>query len=165
MDILKSLNKNDDDYTTPFEVWGNIKEYLPKGDTVIWEAFYNENSKSADHLRSLGCNVVYGNIDFYKNNIGDCIVSNPPFSDKTNVINRLYELDKPFIITIPIHSLATRFIKNKFKNKLQIIIPDTRIHFEKKDVESGEMKTLKRTSFDTIYLCYKMNLPRDVLWL
>jgi hypothetical protein len=92
-------------------------------------------------------------------------VSNPPFSDKTNVINRLYELDKPFIITIPIHSLATRFIKNKFKNKLQIIIPDTRIHFEKKDVESGEMKTLKRTSFDTIYLCYKMNLPRDVLWL
>jgi hypothetical protein len=153
MDILQSLNKHDDDYTTPLEVWDNIKEYLPEGNTVLWEAFYNENSKSAEHLRSLGCNVVYGNIDFYKNDIGDGIVTNPPFSDKTNVINRLYELDKPFIITIRIHSLATRFIKNKLKSKLQMIIPDTQIHFEKKDKESGTMKTLKRISFDTIYLC------------
>jgi hypothetical protein len=40
MDILQSLNKNDDDYTTPLEVQENIKEYLPKGDAVIWEAFY-----------------------------------------------------------------------------------------------------------------------------
>jgi hypothetical protein len=96
MDMLKSLNKQDDDYTTPLYVWDNINDYLPKGETVIWEAFYNENSKSAGHLRSLGCNVVYDNIDFYNNDIGDCIVSNPPFSNKTRVINRLYELDKPF---------------------------------------------------------------------
>ena len=108
---------------------------------------------------------MYGNIDFFTNDIGDCIVTNPPFSDKERVINRLYELDKPFIITIPIHSLATRFIKNKFKNKLQVIIPDMRIHFEKKDKDSGQRKTLKRTPFDTIYVCYKMNLPRDILWL
>eukprot|EP00959_Pyramimonas_sp_CCMP1952_P042270 883962-Pyramimonas_sp.AAC.1 len=148
-------------------VWENIAEYLPKGNTVIWEAFYNEDSKSVVHLRSLGCSVVYGNIDFFTNDIGGCIVTNPPFSDKERVINRLYELDKPFIITIPIHSLATRFIKNKFnKNKLQVIIPDMRIHFEeKKDKDSGQRKTLKRTPFDTIYVCYKMNLPRDILWL
>ena len=165
MKLLKSLNKNDDDYTTPFEVWDNIKGYLPKGDTVIWEAFYNENSKSADHLRALGCNVVYGNIDFFNNDIGDCIVTNPPFSCKMDVINRLWELDKPFIILLPIHSLATRFIKNKFKNKLQMIIPDMRIHFEKKDKDTGETIVLKRTTFDTIYLCYNMNLPRDILWL
>jgi len=165
MEMLKKLNKYDDDWTTPLAVWDNIKDYLPKGNTVIWEAFFNEESKSVEHLRSLGCSVVYGNIDFYTNDLGDCIVTNPPFSDKERVINRLYELDKPFIITIPIHSLATRFIKNKFKNKLQVIIPDLRIHFEKRDKDSGERRTLKRTPFDTIYVCYKMNLPRDILWL
>ena len=162
---MQLLNKDDDDYSTPLEVWENIKEYLPKGDTVIWEAFYNENSKSADHLRSLGCSVIYENIDFFKNDLGDCIVSNPPFSDKKKVINRLYDLDKPFIIILPIHSLSTRFIKDKFNNNLQVIIPKSRIHFQKMDVESGNMKTLKRTSFDTVYVCYKMNLPRDLLWL
>lgn len=161
---LKQMN-DDDDYTTPLQIWSNIKEYLPKADTVIWEAFFNKHSKSAEHLRSLGCSVVYEDIDFYENDIGDCIVTNPPFSDKTNVINRLYELDKPFIITIPIHSLSARYIKNKFKNKLQIIMPDTRMHFEKMDSITGEMQILKKTPFDTIYVCYKMDLPRDILWL
>jgi len=40
-----------------------------------------------------------------------------------------------------------------------------RIHFEKKDKETGKIIVLKRTTFDTIYLCYKMSLPRDMLWL
>ena len=31
--------------------------------------------------------------------------------------------------------------------------------------ENGNMRTLKRTSFDSVYVCYKMNLPRDMLWL
>ena len=37
--------------------------------------------------------------------------------------------------------------------------------YEKKDKDTGETIVLKRTTFDTIYLCYKMNLPRDMLWL
>jgi hypothetical protein len=59
MNYQQTLNKKDDDYTTPLEVWANIDEYLPKGEAFVWEAFLNFNSKSAEHLRSLGCNVVY----------------------------------------------------------------------------------------------------------
>jgi hypothetical protein len=48
---------------------------------------------------------------------------------------------------------------------LQIIIPRKRIHFEKhidgKAVENWKPKT----SFDCFYYCYKMNLPRDIIWL
>ena len=71
----------------------------------------------------------------------------------------------PFIVTMPLHSLATRFMKTLFKNQIQIIIPDLRLHFEKEDKETGERFTLKRTPFDSIYVCYKMNLPHDIVWL
>lgn len=165
MEMIQKLKRNDN-YTTPFEVWDNIKEYLPTdGKQVVWESFYNEGSHSVDHLRALGCQVVYGNVDFYTTDMGDVIITNPPFSEKERVFARLAELDKPFIVTIPIHSLATRFIKRLFKNQLQIIIPDLRLHFEFEDKFSGVRKTVKRTPFDTIYACYKMNLPRDCLWL
>ena len=165
MDIkrLKTLNKSNDEYYTPREVWGNIDAYLPK-DRVVWECFYNKDSHSAEHLRGLGCTVVYEDVDFFDSDFGEIIVTNPPFSMKEKVMTRLHELDKPFILLLPIHSVCTRFVKTLFKNTLQIIIPDTRIHYESKD-ENGNMRTLKRTSFDSVYVCYKMNLPRDMLWL
>jgi hypothetical protein len=167
MDVVRKLDKYNDDWTSPPEVWENISQYLPKGSgDVIWEPFWNVDSKSAQHLRALGCNVVSGNIDFFTSPaIGTHIVSNPPFSCKEAVFKRLYELDMPFIVIIPAHSLCTRFIKTYFKNRLQVIIPDYRLHFEKRYAETGERKTLKRTPFDSVYVCYKMNLPRDLLWL
>lgn len=166
MNMIKSLNKLNDDYTSPPQIWELISEYLPKQrDDIIWEPFYNPDSQSPEHLRRLGCQVIYGNIDFFKNKLGTHIVTNPPWSCKEKVVARLSELDMPFIIVMPLHSLTTRFIKSYFKHKIQIIIPDLRLHFEKKDPDTLERFTLKRTPFDTIYYCYKMNLQNDITWL
>jgi hypothetical protein len=87
-----------DDYMTPKYAWENIKDYIPK-DKVIWEAFYGDG-KSGEYLRELGFNVIHNDNDFFESNEGDIIVSNPPFSDKNKTINRLKELDKPFIMII-----------------------------------------------------------------
>ena len=48
---------------------------------VIWEAFYGDGESGAI-LTNLGCNVIHEEIDFFTNNEGDVIVSNPPFSKK-----------------------------------------------------------------------------------
>ena len=166
MDFLTTLDKHNDDYCTPPETWQHIAEYLPKGYGVqVWEAFYNPESTSAQTLRDLGCKVVCEHVDFFNTKLGTHIVSNPPFSCKEAVFNRLAELDMPFILLIPSHSLCARYIKRHFKNKLQVIIPNTRLHYQKKDKETGERFTLKRTPFDSIYVCYKMGLPRDLLYL
>ena len=166
MDFLTTLDKHNDDYTTPPETWNQIREYLPRGYGVeVWESFYNPDSTSADTLRELGCKVVCANVDFFNHKLGTPIVTNPPFSCKEAVFNRLAELDMPFIVLIPSHSLCARYIKRHFKNKLQIIIPDTRLHYMKRDKETGERITLKRTPFDSVYLCYKMHLPSDMIWL
>ena len=150
-----------DDYMTPKYAWKNIKDYIPK-DKVIWEAFYGDG-KSGEYLTELGFNVIHKEIDFFDNDLGDIIVSNPPFSKSKEVLNRLKELDKPFIIILPCSKICTQYIRENFKNSetpLQIIIPRKRIQFIK---NGNELQN--KCNFDCFYYCYKINLPRDIIWL
>ena len=118
-----------DDYMTPKYAWENIQQYIPK-DKVIWEAFMGDG-KSGEYLKELGYDVIQDYDDFFKSNKGDVIVSNPPFSNKNKTINKLKELDKPFIILLPQPAINTTAIRELFKNDLQIIIPRKRIQFVK----------------------------------
>lgn len=155
--------QTDDEYNTPKELWENIKEYLPGKDVVVWEAFYG-NGKSGTILSDLGCTVIQSNVDFFGDNKmlidkADMIISNIPFSKKKEILTKLKELDKPFIIIMPASTMFTQYLSDTFKNELQIIVPKNRMHFEKNGV------VLKRTSFDSCYYCYKMNLKKDITWL
>tara|TARA_R110002096_G_scaffold25101_6_gene78848 strand:- start:853 stop:1335 length:483 start_codon:yes stop_codon:yes gene_type:complete len=147
-----------DDYMTPKYAWENIQQYIPK-DKVIWEAFMGDG-KSGEYLKELGYDVIQDYDDFFKSNKGDVIVSNPPFSNKNKTINKLKELDKPFIILLPQPAINTTAIRELFKNDLQIIIPRKRIQFVKNGNELNN-----KCNFDCFYYCYKMNLPRDIIWL
>ena len=152
----KSFIKHDD-YMTPLSAWENIKDYIPKN-KVIWEAFYGDG-KSGQHLEQLGFNVIHEEIDFFNNDKGDIIVSNPPFSKCKEMIPRLKELDKPFILILPSSKINTQYFK-PFKNEIQIIIPDKRIQFIK---DGNELKN--KCNFDCFYYCYKIGLEKDILWL
>jgi hypothetical protein len=148
---------------TPKSAWENIKHLIPKN-KVIWEAFYGDN-KSGDYLKELGFNVIHEPIDFFENNLGDIIVSNPPFSKSKEVIARLKKLDKPFIIIMPSSKINTSYFRENFMNKIQIIIPRKRIHFDKL-VNNEKPKNFKSScNFDCFYYCYKMELERDIIWL
>lgn len=152
----------DDDYMTPKSAWENITQYIPK-DKVIWEAFMGDG-KSGDYLRELGCmEVIHNYNDFFENDEGDIVVSNPPFSQSKEIMTRLKHLDKPFILILPTSKLTTQYTQHLFSNedgKLQIIIPKNRIHFNK-NLEGWK----KACYFDCFYYCYKMNLPRDLIWI
>ncbi len=153
----KSFIKHDD-YMTPKYAWEDIQQYIPK-DKVIWEAFMGDG-KSGEYLRELGCKeVIHNDNDFFESNEGDILVSNPPFSLVKKIVPRLIELDKPFILLMPVSKIATQYFKD-FKNKIQIMIPDKRINF----IKNGNEKT-SNCNFDCFYYCYKMNLPRDIIWL
>jgi len=156
-----------DDYMTPKYAWENIQQYIPK-DKVVWEAFYGDGS-SGEYLKELGCKeVIHEPIDFFENDKGEVIISNPPFSKSKDVMNRLRKLDKPFIMLLPLLKINTSYFRENFKDTddpLQIIIPRKRIHFTK-HVDGKPVEGWKpQTSFDCLYYCYKMNLPRDIMWL
>jgi hypothetical protein len=153
-----------DDYMTPKYAWENIKQYIPK-DKVIWEAFYGDG-KSGDYLKELGFNVIHEPVDFFENDLGDIVVTNPPFSKSKEVLNYLAKLDKPFIIIMPVSKINTSYFRNNFMNKgLQIIIPRKRIHFTK--LVNGVMPAgwKSATSFECFYYCYKIGLKNDITWL
>ena len=158
---IKQEFKNDDEYNTSREMWESIAQFIPK-DKTIWEAFLlnNHTSKSMDYLTELGFNVVGSpEIDFFTSNLGDIIVSNPPYSIKKKIFQRLSILDKPFIMILPVSTITKQFVKKLHREKLQIIVPDKRMQFLK------GTEQLKRCYFDTMYLCYKMKLEKDITFI
>ena len=153
-----------DDYMTPKYVWDWIKDFIPK-DKVIWEAFYGDG-ESGKNLSDLGFNVIHEETDFFTNNLGDVIVSNPPFTKKKAVMTRLKEIDKPFIIICPSSMLNTQYIRHLFKDdRLQIIIPNKRINFKKLIDGKVPDNWGDRCNFDCFYYCWKLDLPNDIVWL
>ena len=153
-----------DDYMTPKYAWDWIKDFIPK-DKVIWEAFYGDG-ESGKNLSDLGFNVIHEETDFFTNNLGDVIVSNPPFCKKKAVMTRLKEIDKPFIIICPSSMLNTQYVRHLFKDdRLQIIIPNKRINFKKLIDGKVPDNWGDRCSFDCFYYCWKLDLPHDIVWL
>jgi hypothetical protein len=151
-----------DDYMTKCSTWKAIAQFIPR-DKTIWESFYGDGS-SGEHLRSLGFDVIHEPIDFFKEDRGEIIVSNPPFSMKKEVLQRLKLLGKPFIIIAPISTLSTRYMRETFANEIQIIVPQQRIQFVKID-DNGEAHDDGRSNFDSVYFCWRIGLDRDIVFL
>ena len=152
-----------DDYMTPKYAWENIQQYIPK-DKIIWEAFYGDGN-SGSYLKELGFNVIHEPVDFFENNLGDMIVSNPPFSKVKEIMKRLLELDKPFILILPSSKINTSYFREWKDKNIKIIIPRKRIHFTK-HINGKPVDGWKNAcNFDCFYYCYKINLPKDIIWL
>ncbi len=159
----KTFQKHDD-YMTPKYAWENIKHIIPR-DKVIWEAFYG-NGDSGKYLTELGFNTIHEEVDFFENDLGEIIVSNPPFSLSKEVLTRLKELGKPFIMILPSSKINTQYFRKLFSEEnIQIIIPRKRIHFVK--LVNGEKPEgwKNACNFDCFYYCWKMELPKDIIWL
>lgn len=158
----KTFQKHND-YMTPKYAWENIKQYIPK-DKVIWEAFYGDG-ESGKYLTEMGFNVIHKDIDFFENDLGDIIVSNPPFQFSKEVMARMLVLDKPFIMILPSSKINTSYFRAWKDKKIQIIIPRKRIHFQKLIDGKVPENWKNACNFDCFYYCYKMNLPNDIIWL
>jgi len=153
-----------DDYMTPKSAWEAIRHFIPT-DKLIWEAFYGDG-KSGNDLTNMGFRVIHEPIDFFTNDLGDIVISNPPFSKKKEVLTRLKELNKPFILILPAPTIFTQYVRMLFQDeRLQIIIPRRRIQFDK--LINGERpKNFKSDcNFNCFYYCWKMNLPKDIVFL
>ena len=151
--------KDNDNYMTPEGAWKAIVAYIPKN-RIIWEPFYGDG-KSGEFLRKLGFEVIHENKDFFLHNEGEIVVSNPPFSIKKEVLTRLKELGKPFILLLPTPTQQTNYFQDLFGSEMQFIHPKSRIHY----CEPGTGTVVKGCSFDSLYFCWKMNLPHTNMYL
>jgi hypothetical protein len=163
--IKRERTKESDEQYTPAYAVKPIIEYI-KPNSVIWCPFDTEQSEYVQLLRAKGFKVISSHIDngqdFFKyepEEEYDCIISNAPFSLKDEVLRRLYELNKPFAILLPLSSLQGRK-RFKYLEGCQALIFDKRINFFN-DWETKEV--LKGISFASIYVC-KDFLPKDLIF-
>lgn len=161
-----SIFSKHDDYMTPKSAWENIKEYIPENQ-VIWEAFYGDGQSGKD-LTDMGFNVIHEPIDFFENNFGTLVLSNPPYTLASKILERLKELDKPFILLMPQSKIFTQYFRKLFNNHtepIQLIIPRKRIQFKK--IVNGVPDPNQKNScnFDCFYYCWKIGLERDITFI
>jgi hypothetical protein len=153
----KPTSESSDDYETPNYVWDLILKHIPKN-AIIYEPFYL-NGRSGDYIKSQGYDCIHEDTDFFTNNYKyDCIISNPPFSKRKEIFEKLKEINKPFALIVPLQTLLNVYFKSLFNENVQIIIPKNRIGFIKNDVWT------RGADFDTIILNYKMDLPQDIIY-
>ncbi len=154
-----TTDKDSDNYATDKKGWEIIKEYIPK-DKKIWSPFYCDG-KQKEYFKEMGFDIIHEDEDFFQNNKGDIVIDNPPFSKMKDICFRLKELDKPFILITPSITLLSKWYQLLFKEHTQAIIPLKRPTFT-------HLKSKKKgysPPFGTCYMCYKMNLQKDLIFL
>jgi hypothetical protein len=157
-------SKGDEVYT-PFYAVEPLLKYIPK-DYIIWLPFDEEWSAFYQMFIENGYKVIRSclkdNQDFFNyepKEKYDIIISNPPFSKKDKVLKRLYELNKPFMILLPMNSLQGKGRYNCFKNGIQLLSFDSRIDYH----TNNNFKTYtKGNHFASAYFC-KNILPKDLI--
>ncbi len=152
-------DEDSDNYATDKKGWEIIKQYIPR-DKVIWSPFYCDG-KQKDYFADMGFDIIHQDEDFFENDRGEIIIDNPPFSKMREICSRLKELDKPFILITPSITLLSKWFQLLFKDHLQTIIPLKRPTF----THYKHNKKGYSPPFGTIYLCYKMNLEKDLIFI
>lgn len=159
-----TADKNDNELYTPFYAVDPILKYISK-EKVIWLPFDKDWSAFNQKLTEEGYKVVRSSLndgqDFftYEPDEWDIIVSNPPFSIKDKILNRLYSLGKPFAVLLPLNSLQGKTRYKYFAQGIQILSFDTRICYHNKE---NMKETVKGSPFATAYFCKDL-LPKDLI--
>lgn len=159
---------NDEFYTPDYAITPLVKYLLAPPEVTIWCPFDTCNSLYVKRFKSLGYNVIATHIsngeDFFKLDVPQCdyIISNPPYSLKGEVLQRLFEIGKPFAMLVGVVGLfesQKRF--NMFKNNnFEIMYMNRRIAYFK---DYSEQKPSLNPPFSSVYVC-KGILPKTIVF-
>lgn len=167
MDIVAG-SKNDEFYTPEYAVKPILK-FIPDGSNV-WCPFDTRESNFVKLLSQTCCvqnsSLVSGaKQDFFKKDIPigtQYIISNPPYSVKTEVLARLFEFNVPFAMLVGVVGLfesKKRF--NMFKkNSFEIMYLNKRVSYFK---NYSDPQPSINPPFSSVYICHNM-LPKQIIF-
>lgn len=149
-------HRADEYYTRQYAIKPLLK-YIPS-DKTVWCPFDKEESNFVKLFKENGNTIIHSHIDdgndFFKYEPPkyDYIISNPPYSLREPILERLFLLGKPFAMLINISGLFDskkrwELLKN---NDFEIMVFDKRIDYIKEEEKSSGVP------FKSIYLCSKI---------
>tara|TARA_B110000285_G_scaffold208782_1_gene249246 strand:+ start:560 stop:1033 length:474 start_codon:yes stop_codon:yes gene_type:complete len=151
-------DNNSDNFSTNEDGWKSIKNFIPKN-KIIWSPFYSDG-KQKEYFKKMGINILHEDKNFFEYTPEyDIIVDNPPFSKLREILAKLKDLDKPFILLMPSSKFNAKWFQNDFGDHLQMLIPRKKINFTNLN---PEIKF--NFNWGTYFYCYKMELPKDLIF-
>lgn len=160
-------NENDEFYTPIYAIKPLLKYIKPN--SFIWCPFDLAESNFVKMLKAEGHKVLNTHIDadedFFEYTPPkeiDYIISNPPYSIKYEVFNRLFELNKPFAMLVGVVGLFesqkrfTMFADNDF----EVMYFDKRVSYFK---DYDDVKPKLNPPFSSVYLT-KNVLPKQIVF-
>ena len=167
MKMDQVANSGNDEFYTPEYAIRPIVKYI-KPNSVVWCPFDTEESLFVKVLKEQGHEIISTHIntgvDFFNCIVPECdyIISNPPYSKKSEVFERLFQIGKPFAMLVGVVGLfesQKRF--NMFaSNDFEIMYMNKRIAYFK---SYKEAKPSLNPPFSSVYLCKGM-LPKTIVF-
>lgn len=171
MIVQRIANSQNDEFYTPLYAVKPIEKYIKPG-SKIWCPFDTENSLFVKEFSRKGFYVLGTHLDdgddfFDLINSDICdwcdyIISNPPYSLKTEVLKALFESEKPFAMLLGIVGLfeSQRRFEMFRDNEFEIMYMNRRIDYFK---DFNEIKPSKNPPFSSVYLTHKI-LPQQIVF-
>ena len=157
--------KKQDEWYTPRHAVEIILPYIPER-SRIWCPFDKEYSEYVRVFTGVGHEVLRSHIDDGKDFFlyepekeYDCIISNPPYSIKDAVYQRLFRLNKPFAMLIGLNGLFDNSLRfSLFKERgIQLLVPNGRTKFI--DTQGAR----NSPPFQSVYVCHGL-LPKQICY-
>lgn len=148
-----------DEWYTPRSAVEAIVPYL-KNFKTIWCPFDTAESNYVKVLEEHGFNVIHTHIDdgqdFFETIVPECdaIVSNPPYSVKDDVIERLFLLRKPFAMLMNVASLYDS--KRRFEFYKQNPVNHLYLYPRVKFFNDEKGLSISSPTYQSAYVCYGM---------
>lgn len=165
MKMDKVANSGNDEFYTPNYAIKPLLKYL-KANSIIWCPFDTEESNYVKLLQENGHTVIYSHIktgtDFFNCETPKCdyIISNPPYSLKTEVFEKLFSLKIPFAMLVGVVGLFES--KKRFElfktNSFEIMYFNKRISYFK---NYSDQKPSLNPPFSSVYITYNI-LPNKI---
>ncbi|AIA83135.1 DNA methyltransferase [Podophage Lau218] len=140
--ILKTKNNNSknpasDEYYTPPEGIEPLVKFLNK-ELRYYEPTAGKSQRIVKYLTSKGFNITGSkpDEDFLKGDFSDydAIITNPPFSNKGDFIERCYEIGKPFALLMPVSTIQGQKRGKRFiEDGIELLVLNKRVSFIKPD--------------------------------
>lgn len=149
-----------DEYITPESAWDDVLPLIAR-DKVIWDPFFCDGGSDSyfrerGHLTTaaLSCQSDFFTVQPPEN--WDVILTNPPFSLKRRVLQRVVELGKPSIVLLPLSAVSTRYFREIFPTfAVGLLFPHQRTQFRHKT----QAKAKRQCAFFSVWVL--INFPRE----
>lgn len=168
MKMDKVAGSGNDEFYTPEYAITPLYKYLPPPPVTIWCPFDTEDSLFVKLFRQRGYTVIATHIangqDFFAIDPPKCdyIISNPPYSLKGEVFERLFQLNIPFAMLVGVVGLfeSQKRFEMFREHDFEIMYLNRRVSYFK---NYADQKPSLNPPFSSVYVCKGM-LPKQIIF-